>query len=84
MHLLREDIDRVLRAVGIVALVGAIIVPIGWGYEERHQARTWREAACTYRLREIARGTSFLVNVRHPRGACATLHRLGLDLDVRP
>src|SRR5712691_9878931 len=63
MRLFREDIERVLKAVAIVALVGAIVAPVGWGYEQRHQARTWRQAACTYRLREVARGMSFSVNV---------------------
>ena len=84
MRLFREDIERVLKAVAIVALVGAIVVPVGWGYEQRHQARTWRQAACTYRLREVARGMSFLVNVDHRRDACDTLRQLGLDLEQRP
>src|SRR5258707_12994527 len=84
MRLFRQDIERILHAAAILALMGAIVAPIGWGYEQRHQARTWRQTAYTYRLREGARGTSFLVNVDHRRDACETLRHLGLDLKKRP
>jgi len=83
-RLFRQGIERILHAAAILALMGAIVAPIGWGYEQRHQARTWRQTACTYRLREVARGTSFLVNVDHQRDACDTLRQLGLDLETRP
>ena len=83
-RLFRQGIERILHAAAILALMGAIVAPVGWGYEQRHQARTWRQIACTYRLREVARGTSFLVNVDHQRDACDTLRQLGLDLESRP
>lgn len=84
MRFFRQDIERALRVIAIVALVGAIVVPVSWGYEQRHQAWTWRQAACTYRLREVARDTSFLVDANHTGDACHTLHQLGLDLESRP
>jgi hypothetical protein len=83
-RLFRRDIERILHAVAMLAPMGAIVVSTGWGYEQRHQTRTWRQAACTDRLREMARGTSFLVNVDHPRDACDTLRQLGLDLETGP
>lgn len=81
MRFFRPEVERALATIGVVALLSAIVIPTRWGYEQRRLARTWRETACAYRLREVARGTSFLVNIDHSRDACAKLHRLGFDVE---
>jgi hypothetical protein len=78
------ELERALTVVGIVALVGAIALPIRWGYEQRQQARTWQETACAYRLREVARETNMLVGGDHRGNACAALRQLGLEIAARP
>jgi len=80
----RPELERVLRVAAVLALVGAIVVPVSWGYEQRQQARTWQQTACAYRLREVARATSSLVGGDRRSNACAMLRQLGLDLDATP
>jgi len=67
----RPELERVLRVAAVLALVGAIVVPVSWGYEQRQQARTWQQTACAYRLREVARATSSLVGGDRRSNACA-------------
>ena len=83
MRFFRPGLERALKVVGALALVGAIAVPVGWGYEQRQQAHTWQEIACGYRLREVARETNFLVNIDRRGNTCARLRQLGLDLETR-
>ena len=84
VRFLRPELERALAVIGLVALVGAIVLPVGWGYEQRRQARAWQETACAYRLKEVARGAMLTVSER--RGAaCAALRQLGFDIEpTRP
>jgi hypothetical protein len=74
------QLERALEVVAVVALIGLIVFPLAWGYEQRQQARVWQETACGYRLREVARETSVLVRGDGRVGACAALRELGLDV----
>ena len=76
----RPDLERALQVAAVLALVGAILVPVGWGYEQRQQARTWQRTACAYRLREVARETNSLVGGERRGDACAVLRQLGLEV----
>jgi hypothetical protein len=78
----RPELERALRVAAVLALVGAILVPVHWGYEQRQQARTWQQTVCAYRLREVARGTNSLVGGDRRGDACALLRQLGLDADA--
>ena len=66
--------------IAVVALLGMIVFPLVWGYEQRQQARVWQEAACAYRLREVARETNVLVRSDGRARACTALRELGLDV----
>ena len=80
MRIFIPGLQRTLRAVAIIALIGAIVVPVGWGYEQRQQARTWQETACAYRLREVTRGTTLIATIERRGNACAALRELGFDI----
>jgi hypothetical protein len=80
----RPELERALRLIAVTALVAAVVVPLGWGYEQRQQARAWQETACAYRLREIARGTGQLVNLERRGSACSLVRQLGFDVEPTP
>lgn len=84
MRFFRPEVEIVLKTIGLVALIGLIAIPAGWGYEQRQQVRTWRRTACAYRLRELAHEMPFLATLDEGRDSCAMLQRLGLGLDPRP
>lgn len=84
MRFFRPAVERALKAAAAIALITAILVPVGWGYEQRRQARTWRQTACAYRLRELSRGTTFLAKIDRGDDPCATLRDFGLDLESEP
>jgi hypothetical protein len=83
MRFFRPEVESVLKALGAGTLIGLIVLPIAWGYEQRQQARAWQAVACTYRMREIAHRTPLVGTVDYARDPCRTLQRLGLDLDVQ-
>ncbi len=39
MKFFRPDIERVLERIAVVGLIAAILIPVGWGYAQRQQAR---------------------------------------------
>ena len=82
MRMFRSEIQTTLKMLGIVTLVGLILLPVAWGYEQRKQARTWQNVACAYRIKEVARRTPILVTTEPGRDACTVLERLGLSLDA--
>jgi hypothetical protein len=84
MRIFIPAVERPLRVIAALALLGAIVFPFGWGYAQRRQARAWQETACAYRLGDVARRTNSLLSVDERDNACAVLHRLGLDLDTTP
>jgi hypothetical protein len=83
MRFFRPEIEAVLRMLGVGILVGLIVLPMAWAYEQRQQARAWQSVACAYRMREITHRTPLVATVHDARDPCRTLERLGLDLDVR-
>jgi hypothetical protein len=83
MRFFRREVEAVLKMLGAGILIGLIVLPIGWGYEQRQQARAWQSVACTYRIRELVQRTPLVATVEPGRDPCVTLQRLGLDLDVQ-
>jgi len=82
MRFFRPEVEAVLRMLGASIVVGLIVLPMTWAYEQRQQARAWQSLACTYRMREIATRTP--LPAREPAGdPCRALDRLGLELDVQ-
>src|SRR5438105_12335405 len=82
MRFFRHEVEVTLKMLGVVTLVGLIVLPVAWGYEQRRQARTWQNVACAYRIKEVARNTPFVANVERAPDACTTLARLGLNVPV--
>ena len=82
MRFFRSEIESAMKMLGLLTLVGLILLPIAWGYEQRQQARAWQSIACSYRMREVARRTPVVAAVDYARNPCLTLERLGLDLDL--
>lgn len=83
MRFFRREVEAVIKMLGAVILLGLIVLPMGWAYEQRQQARAWQSVACTYRMREIAQRIPLMATVDYARDPCLALERLGLDLDVR-
>jgi hypothetical protein len=83
MGFFRSEIEMALKMLGILTLIGLIVLPMAWGYEQRKQARVWQSVACAYRMREVTRRAPVVAAVDYTRDPCVTLERLGLDLDVR-
>ncbi len=77
----RPEIEAALKMLGIITLAALIVLPLAWGYEQRRQARSWQTLACAYRVREIARRTPVIAGVEDRPDPCATLERLGFELD---
>ena len=83
MRFFRREVEAVLRILGAAILLGLIVLPMSWAYEQRQLARAWQSVACTYRMREIAQRTPGMATVDYPRDPCQALRRLGLELDVQ-
>ncbi len=82
MRLFRPEVEATLKTLGVITLIGLIVMPIAWGYEQRRQARTWQNIACASRIREVASRAPFVGNVDYnPDDACQMLARLGLRLE---
>jgi hypothetical protein len=80
----RPELERALVVIAGAALVAAIVLPVGWGYEQRQQARAWQEVACAYRLKEVGRGMTLLTSSERRAPACALLRQLGFDIEPTP
>lgn len=81
MRFFRPELERVLVVIAGAALAAAIVLPVGWGYEQRQQARVWQEVACAYRLKEVTRGTTVLAAAERRAPACALLRQLGFEIE---
>ena len=73
MRFFRPEIERALRLVVALLLLGLILLPMAWGYEQRKQARAWQSVACAYRMREVARRAPLVSTVEYIRDPCPTL-----------
>jgi hypothetical protein len=82
MRFFRPEVEAMLKMIGVITLIGLIVLPVAWGYEQRRQARTWQNVACAYRIKEVARRSPIVATVDYGRDACETLDRLGLQLDL--
>jgi hypothetical protein len=80
MGFFRREIEVTLKMLGVMLLVGLIVLPVAWGYEQRRQARTWQNVACAYRIKEVTRQAPFIAGVERASDACSTLARLGFQL----
>jgi hypothetical protein len=80
MGFFRREIEVTLKMLGAMVLIGLIVLPVAWGYEQRRQARTWQNVACAYRIKEVTRQTPFMTGVERAPDACTTLARLGFNL----
>ena len=75
----RREVELALRFMGGAVVLGALMMTLVWGYEQRQQAQAWRELACAYRYAEVASRARFL-GPDDPRGACDRLQSLGLGV----
>jgi hypothetical protein len=82
MRFFRSEVEIILKTLGILTLIGLIVLPMAWGYQQRRQAKAWQSVACSYRMRDVARRTPVVATVDYAQNPCLTLQRLGLDLDV--
>ena len=83
MRFFRREIEVTLKMLGVVTLLGLIVLPVAWGYEQRRQARTWQNVACAYRIKEVTRSLPFAsANIERAPDACTALARLGLDISM--
>ena len=80
MRFFRPELERIFVVIAGAALVAAIVLPVGWGYEQRQQARAWQELACAYRLKEVTRGTTMLAAAEGRAPACELLRQLGFEI----
>ena len=80
MRFFRRDIEVTLKMLGVMLLVGLIVLPVAWGYEQRRQARNWQNVACAYRIKEVTRTAPFIASVERAADACTTLARLGFPV----
>jgi hypothetical protein len=78
----RPEVEASIKMIGAIGLLSVVVLSLAWGYEQRRQARSWRQLACTYRLQDSVRRAPFMSNVLHTPDACATMDELGLKLDV--
>ena len=82
MEIFRPEVERLIKMLTMGAAIGAFLLPLQWGYQQHREAQTWREAACSYRLRDVAHGISVVPDARRPEDPCTTLRRLGMDVDA--
>ena len=80
MRFFRREVELTLKMLGVTLLVGLIVLPVAWGYEQRRQAKAWQNIACAYRIKEISRSAPFAGNIERAADPCSTLARLGLQL----
>jgi len=80
MRFFQPEVETVLKTVGVIGLSTLVVLPAAWGYEQRQQARLWRDVACAYRVKEVERHTPMFANLGQRPDPCATLRRLGLEL----
>ncbi|HEV8642411.1 MAG TPA: hypothetical protein VGV13_15045 [Methylomirabilota bacterium] len=81
MRFFRPEIEATLKTLGVLTLIGLVVWPFAWDYEQRRQARTWQSIACAYRMREAAVRAPVIAGVDYGRNPCQTLQRLGLTLE---
>jgi len=84
MRFFQHEVEVVLKSLFLIALLSLVVLPAAWGYEQRQQARQWRNVACAVRIREVEQRAPVLASLGQRPDPCAILERLGLELEVRP
>jgi hypothetical protein len=79
----RPEVEAVLRTLAAVALLTLLVLPLAWGYQQKNEARAWREIACAYRLKEVLRDGRLVTPADLRADPCARLDDLGLRLARR-
>ena len=76
----RPEVERAVK-IGVAAMAFSVFLgTFAWGYEQRRQAQTWRDLACTYRLADVGRRATFLAVDEQTPAACSRLTELGLSV----
>ena len=76
----RRDIEQAFK-IGVAAMAFSVFLgTFVWGYEQRRQAQTWRDLACTYRLADLGRRATFLAVDEQTPAACNRLSELGISV----
>jgi hypothetical protein len=76
----RPEIERAVKIVAATLTFSVFLGTFAWGYEQRRQAQTWRDLACTYRLADVGRRATFLAVDGQTPEACTRLNDLGLSV----
>jgi len=84
MRFFQHEVEVVLKSLGVIVLLMLMVLPAAWGYEQRQQARQWRSVACAFRVREVEQRAAMFAGMGQRPDPCATLQRLGLELEARP
>jgi|SRR5690349_18859677 hypothetical protein len=79
----RPEVEAVLRALGAIVLLSLLVLPFAWGYQQRSEARAWREIACAYRLKEALSDGRLVTAADLKSDPCDRLDDLGLRLARR-
>ena len=72
------EVEAVLKALGVVALLTLIVLLVSWGHQQRGEARAWREIACAYRLKEALDDGRLATAADLRSDPCERLEDLGL------
>jgi hypothetical protein len=83
LKILRPEVESVVRIAGVVVTLSMLVLPAAWGYQQRAEARAWREMACTYRLREALNEGRMVTPADLAANPCDRLDHLGLQLARR-
>jgi carbonic anhydrase len=76
----RAEIERSVKIGAVAMALSVFLGTFAWGYEQRRQAQTWRDLACTYRLADVGRRATFLAVDEQTPEACGRLNELGLSV----
>lgn len=79
----RPEVEAALKILAVVALLTLLVLPLAWGYQQRNEARAWREIACAYRLKEALSDGRLATAADLRSDPCARLDDLGLSRVAR-
>jgi hypothetical protein len=77
---LLPEVEATVRAVAAIFMLTLVVLPMAWGYQQRAEARQWREMACSYRLRQALTDARLLTASDERGNPCTRLDDLGLRL----
>jgi hypothetical protein len=83
LKIFRPEVESVVRIVGVIATLAMVMLPAAWGYQQRAEARAWREMACSYRLREALSDGRLVTPSDLASSPCDRLDHLGVQLARR-